>query len=84
MERLLQYLDDLDDLYGMAGLITERLRRFLFAVFTYLMLGSGTLAGVWLALESPPLAMATSILLFVTLLYRSVTSPSSDWARRIV
>ncbi len=75
MERLLQYLDDLDDLYGMVGLTVERLRRFLFAVFSYLVLGAGALAGMWFAQLHPPVALATAILLFVTLLYRSVTAP---------
>ena len=74
MERLLQYLDDLDDLYGMVGLINERLRRFIYALFSYLLLSAGALAGAWLAMLHPPLALATSILLFVTLLYRSVTA----------
>jgi len=80
MERLLQYLDDLDDLYGMVGLIKERLRRFIYALFSYLVLSAGAIAGVWLALRHPPLALATSILLFVMLLYRSVTTPSSSWS----
>ncbi len=81
MERLLQYLDDLDDLYGMVGLINERLRRFLIALFFYMTLCSGALAGIWIALVHPPLALATAILLFVTLLYRSVTSSSSRLTR---
>jgi len=75
MERLLQYLDDLDDLYGMIGLIAERLRRFTLALFSCLTLGAGALAGVWLATLHAPIALATSILLFVTLLYRAVTAP---------
>jgi hypothetical protein len=75
MERFLQYLDDLDDLFGMLGLIVERLRRFTLALFSCLTLGAGALAGVWLATLHAPIALATSILLFVTLLYRSVTSP---------
>jgi len=77
MERLLQYLDDLDDLFGMVGLINERLRRFAFAVFSYLSVVSAATAATWLATVHPPVALATSILLFVTLLYRSVTSPNS-------
>ncbi len=75
MERLLQYLDDLDDLYGMVGLIVERLRRFVLALFRCVTLAAGALAGVWIATLHPPIALAISILLFVTLLYRSVTSP---------
>jgi len=76
MERLLQYLDDLDDLFGMVGLINERLRRFTFALLSYLSLVSVAVAATWLATVHPPMALATSILLFVTLLYRSVTSPN--------
>jgi disulfide bond formation protein DsbB len=79
MERLLQYLDDLDDLYGMVGLINERLRRFLYALFSYSLIAAGALAGVWLALQHPPLALATCTLLSVTLLYRSVTTRSANW-----
>jgi hypothetical protein len=81
MERLLQYLDDLDDLYGMVGLIVERLRRFLYALFSYSLIGAGAAAGIWLALRHPPLALATCILLFVTLLYRSVTTRSANWSQ---
>ena len=81
MERLLQYLDDLDDLYGMVGLIIERLRRIAFALFSFLTLAAGGLAGTWLATLHAPIALATSILLFVTLLYRSVTSPPGSWTR---
>ncbi len=75
MERLLQYLDDLDDAFGMLGLVLERLRRFVFGLFFYLNLCIAALASIWLATLHPPIALATSILLFVTLLYRSVTSP---------
>jgi hypothetical protein len=74
VERFLLYLDDLDDLYGMAGLVAERLRRFAITVFTTLALLTGAAAGVWLAMVHLPLAVASLIILFVTLLYRSVTS----------
>jgi len=77
MERLLQYFDDLDDALGMIGLIVERLRRFLFALFSYLTLSIAVLASIWLATLHPPIALATSILLFVLLLYRAVTSPTA-------
>jgi len=75
MERLLQYLDDLDDAFGLIGLIVERMRRFLFSLFSYLTLCIAALASTWLATMHAPIALATSILLFVLLLYRSVTSP---------
>jgi len=78
MERFLQYLDDLDDLFGMLGLINERLRRFALALLSYIAVGAGAAAGIWIALLHPPLALATSTLLFVTLLYRAVTSPHAS------
>jgi len=83
MERILQCLDDLDDLYGMVGLIFERLRRAAIALFSLITILTGALFGIWLATLHAPIALATSILLFVTLLYRSVTSPSGRWARPI-
>jgi hypothetical protein len=79
LERFLLYLDDLDDLYGMVGMINERLRRFVYALFKYLLLSAGAIAGAWLAPLHPPIALATSLLLFVMLLYRSVTAPTVSW-----
>ena len=74
MERFLQYWDDLDDLVGAIGLVSERIRGLLHAVlfvFAGLALHAG---GIWLALKHPPLASATAILLFVLLLYHLATS----------
>jgi len=75
LERVLQWLDDLDDLYGAAGLCIEKLRHFTFAVLRMLLLLTVGTGGVLLALEEPPLGLATAILLFVCLLYRVVTQP---------
>ncbi len=77
MERFLQYLDDLDDLIGMIGLIVERVRRAAVTLFSYLIFSVVAIGGIWVAPEHQPLAMATFVLLFVTLLYRLVTSPHS-------
>jgi len=76
MECLLQYLDNLDDLFGAFGLLWESLRRAIFMLFaaSMILVASGT--GIWLALLHPPVAAATSTVLFVILLYRSVTSPA--------
>jgi hypothetical protein len=80
MERLVQLLDDLDDLFSMVGLFSERLRRtFLSFLLTSILL-TVQVGGVLLALAHPPLALATVIILFVTLLYRSVTSPRLELA----
>ncbi len=70
-------MDDIDDLYGICGLVYERLRRL---VLKLMVLLTGTAivgAGVLLALIHPPIALATCIVLFVTLLYRSVTAGSA-------
>jgi hypothetical protein len=75
VERLLQYLDDLDDLYGVVGLLSEKLRRAMLKLLAVTMATSVAIAGMWLALLHPPIALATSTVLFVILLYRTVTAP---------
>jgi len=79
MECFLQYLDDLDDLYGAFGLVWEKLRRTLLKLISVLMVLAVGAGGISLALAHPPIALATSTMLFVTLLYRSVTVPSRRW-----
>ncbi len=75
MERVAQWLDELDDLIAAIGLLSERFRNF-FLMLSFLLVSlSAQFAVVALALRHPPLALATAILLFVTLLYRSVTEP---------
>ena len=75
MECLLQYLDDLDDLFGIVGLVWERLRRATLKLLAVIMATVAAAAGAWLALLHPPIALATSTMLFVILLYRTVTAP---------
>jgi len=75
VERVLQLLDDLDDLIGIVGLASERIRNLLIGIAltcASFLLQAG---GIALALSHPPLALASAIILFVTLLYRSVTTP---------
>ena len=74
MERLLQYADDLDDLFGAIALIYEPLRRLFRAVIAGFIIAILAALGVWLALMHPPIALATCSLLLVTLLYRSATA----------
>ncbi len=72
---MIQWLDELDDLIAAIGLVSERIRNF-FRALSFLTISIFIqCAGVLLALRHPPLAMATAMLLFVTLLYRSVTVP---------
>lgn len=78
MERLAQLLDDLDDLVYMARLASERLRKFLVLFLVGPLAVALPVAGVVLALVHPPLALATAILLFVSLLYHTVTSPALE------
>ena len=77
MECFLQYLDDLDDLYGAFGLVWEKLRRVILGLFRLTILLAGASGGVALALAHAPIALATGTVLFVILLYRSVTTPSA-------
>lgn len=80
MECFLQYLDDLDDLYGAFGLVWERLRRAVLGLFRLTVLLAGAAGGVALALAHAPIALATGTVLFVILLYRSVTAPHAALA----
>ena len=83
MEFLLQYLDDLDDFYGVVGLIRERLRETLLRLLSITLTSAVAVAAIWLALVHPPIALATSTILFVILLYRSGTVPSRKWASAV-
>jgi hypothetical protein len=80
VERIAQILDDLDDLIYSIGLMRERFREIMILFLTTLAGGVLTVGGVLLALRHPPLAMATALLLFVSLLYRAVTSPTLEIA----
>ena len=75
MERLIQWLDDADDLLAAIGLIGERIRSISILLPLALALLMMQAGGILLALRHPPLALAVAILMFVTLLYREVTAP---------
>jgi hypothetical protein len=79
VEILLQFLDDLDDFCGVFGLVWEKSRRALFKILSLLLILVVAAGGIALALLHPPIALATSTMLFVILLYRSVTVPSPKW-----
>lgn len=80
MERIAQLLDDLDDLISMIGLVGENIRRFLLGLLATCTTVAIQVGGILLALAHPPLAMALAMLLFVSLLYHSVTSPRLEIA----
>lgn len=70
----MQVLDELDDLFGVIGLMAERLRNTVIALAAVGIALAIEFGGVLLAFRHPPLALATAMLLFVILLYRSVTA----------
>lgn len=72
MEILAQYLDDFEDLIYALALLAEKIRnvvRFFLFMVTSLTLQS---LGVFIALVSPPIAVAVASLLLVGMLYRGV------------
>ncbi len=74
MECIVQYLDDLEDLFYAFALVWERIRTALrFALFIAASVSFQSM-GVLLALSSPPLAIAAVAVLLVWLLYRGAVS----------
>ena len=74
MERLVQYLDDLEDLFYAAMLLTERGLKALQICFMLIASFIIQFLGILLALGRPPLALAIVCMAVVGMLYRSVTS----------
>jgi len=75
VERLIQYLDEIEDLFCVAPLIAEQLRRAIQRILFLLGSISLQIAGIVLALKHPPLALAIATLLLVGLLFRAVMIP---------
>ncbi len=75
MERLIQYLDEIEDLFYVAPLVAEQLRRAIQRILFLLGSISLQIAGIVLALKHPPLALAIATLLMVGLLFRAVVIP---------
>ena len=70
MERLVQWLDDFEDLVYAVLLTGETIRRRLRAMFYAFAALALLSASILLALTSPPIAVAAGSLLLVTILYR--------------
>jgi apolipoprotein N-acyltransferase len=64
----------------MIGLVSENIRGFLLGLLATCTTVVIQVGGILLALAHPPLAMALAMLLFVSLLYHSVTSPRLEIA----
>ena len=76
MERIAQWLDDLDDWFGVLGLLAEKFRNGLLKLLSTGLLLSVMLGAFASAALHPPIAMAIAMLLGVTLLNKSVLSVS--------
>lgn len=82
MERLAQYLDDLEDMFFAIASAGEQLRRALRALLLLSLWTTLAVLGVLLALSQPPLALAAVTLLLVTSLYRAAVSNPGRAAAR--
>jgi len=81
MECLVQYLDDLEDLFYAFALKAERIRQTL--KFLLFMAAGATfqVCAVFIALKNPPMAVAVASLLLVGMLFRAVVGPAPEAAR---
>ena len=78
MERLVQYLDDLEDLFYAAALKAERLRE---ALQYFLLIVASVIVQVFtisMALRHPPLALAVASLLMVGMLFHAAVGHSHN------
>jgi hypothetical protein len=75
VERLIQYLDEFEDLMYAAPLIAEQFRRAIQRIVFLLASVSLQVLGIMLALGHPPLALAVVSLLLVGLLFRAIVTP---------
>lgn len=73
MERLVQYLDDIEDLYCAALVVMERIRNVMQLCLLLVASFAVPFLGILLALSRPPLALAAVSLAVVAILYRAAT-----------
>lgn len=78
MERLLQYLDDLDDLVYAIALTGERIRTFGNLTLYVTLMAIAQAFGIYAALTHPPFTVATGSLLVVGLMYRGAVHNGPD------
>ncbi len=71
MERLIQYLDEIEDAFYAFALITERIRQAIKAVSILAVSAMLPALAVLLAIEHPPLGLATAFLAQSGLLYHA-------------
>ena len=74
MERLMQYLDDLEDFVYAVALAAGRIIRAIQGLAFMMVSVALQIGALLLALAQPPLGLAVASILSVTLLYRTVVS----------
>lgn len=74
MERVMQYLDDLEDFVYAVALAAGRIVRAIRTVAVMTVSIALQIGALLLALTQPPLGLAVATILSVTLLYRTVVS----------
>ncbi len=83
MECLVQYLDNLEDLFFALALKAERIRQTLRFFLSMTAAAALQVCGVFIALKNPPMAVAVASLLLVGMLFRAVVGPAPEAARLI-
>jgi hypothetical protein len=74
MERVMQYLDDLEDFVCAVALAAGRIIRAIQGLAVMMVSVALQIGALLLALAQPPLGLAVASILSVTLLYRTVVS----------
>lgn len=80
MERILQVLDDLEDLYFAVPLLYERWRRFVGRAVRLAAICAILPVGIYIAVTAPLMGLATATVAVVALLYSVVTTRSPKTA----
>lgn len=72
MECLIQYLDEIEDVFCALALVAERIRQAIKTLFILAVSAMCPVLGVLLAIAHPPMALATAFLALSGLLYHAV------------
>lgn len=78
MERLLQYLDDLDDLVYAVLLTREKIRALGSLTLNIALMATVQAVGIYAAMVQPSFTVATGSILVVGLMYRGAVHNASD------
>jgi hypothetical protein len=79
MECLIQYLDEVEDIFYAIALVAERIRQAINTLFILTVSAMFPACGVLLAIAHPPLALATAFLALSGLLYHAAVGSPPDF-----